>query len=190
MKKAILITIVALTLLFIGCPPKPVIDPPAAEQKPLVVFLVRHAEKVDAGKDPELSEEGKKRTEDLAEILRSANIEHVHSTDYIRTRDTATPVAKASGVEVEKYNPDDLDGFAKSLKTAGGRHLVVGHSNTTPELTKLLGGDAGAEIDEKSEYDRIYVVTIGKDGTVSSVLMRFGQPFEKNEEVKKEAAGA
>ena len=133
MKKAISIIIVALSLFLIGCPSKPVDETPVMEQKPLVVFLVRHAEKVDAGKDPELSKEGKKRTEDLAEILRSANIDHVHSTDYIRTRDTATPLAKANGVEVEKYNPDDLDGFAEDLKKAGGRHLVVGHSNTTPK---------------------------------------------------------
>ena len=118
MKKAISIIIVALSLFLIGCPSKPVDETPVMEQKPLVVFLVRHAEKVDAGKDPELSKEGKKRTEDLAEILRSANIDHVHSTDYIRTRDTATPLAKANGVEVEKYNPDDLDGFAEDLKKA------------------------------------------------------------------------
>ena len=179
-------TLIALSLFLIGCPSKPVDETPVMEQKPLVVFLVRHAEKVDAGKDPELSKEGKKRTEDLAEILRSANIDHVHSTDYIRTRDTATPLAKANGVEVEKYNPDDLDGFAEDLKKAGGRHLVVGHSNTTPKLTKLLGGDAGAAIDEKSEYDRIYVVTVAKDGTASSVLMRFGEAFKEKEPEKKE----
>ena len=184
MKKAFLISIIALSLFLTGCPSTPV-----KEQKPLVVFLVRHAEKTDAGKDPELSEEGKRRTADLVDVLRSANIEHVHSTDYIRTRDTAAPVAKAGEIEVKKYDPRDLEGFAKKLKEAGGRHLVVGHSNTTPELTKLLGGDAGAEIDEKAEYDRLYLVTIGKDGSVSSVLMRFGEPFVKKEEEKKAAAG-
>ncbi len=190
MKQAISILIIALALTLIGCPAKPDDETKVTEQKPLVVFLVRHAEKkVDAGKNPDLSETGTKRTLDLTEVLRSADIAHVHSTDYIRTRDTAAPVAKSNGVEVEKYDPDDLDGFAKQLKEAGGRHLVVGHSNTTPELTKLLGGEAGAEIDEKSEYDRLYVVTIGKDGTVSSVLMRFGEPFEKKED-KKAAAGA
>jgi len=188
MKQTISILTILLAFTLIGCPVKPDDEIRVVEHKPLVVFLVRHAEKVDAGKDPELSEPGKTRTQDLTEVLRSANIAHVHTTDYIRTRDTAAPVAKSNGVEVEKYDPDDLDGFAKKLKVAGGRHLVVGHSNTTPELTKLLGGDAGAEIDEKSEYDRLYVVTIGKDGTVSSVLMRFGEPFEKKED-KKEAAG-
>jgi len=177
--------IIALTVTFLGCPSTPV-----KEHKSLVVFLVRHAEKVDASKDPELSESGKKRSEDLAAVLRSAGLGHVHSTDFIRTRETAAPVATLSGVEIETYNPKDLEGFAKELKEAGGRHLVVGHSNTTPELTKLLGGDPGAEIDEKSEYDRLYIVTIGKDGTVNSVLIRFGERFEKSEDKKSAAAGA
>jgi probable phosphoglycerate mutase len=179
MKKAILIAIAFAALVFSGCPSKPTDNPPAVEQKPLVVFLVRHAEKTDDGKDPELSEEGKKRTEVLAEMLRSANIRHVHSTDFIRTRETAAPIAKAAGLEIEKYDPKDLAGFAKKLRETGGRHLVVGHSNTTPELTKLLGGDAGTAIDEKGEYDRLYIVTVGKDGTVNSVLLRFGKAFEK-----------
>ena len=126
-----------------GCP-SPV--EPVKGSKPLVVFLVRHAEKkLDDGKDPELSEDGEKRTADLAEALRSADIQHVHSTDYKRTRNTAEPIAKSAGLEIEKYDPRDLEGFAKKLKESGGRHLVVGHSNTTPELTKLLGGAAGSE---------------------------------------------
>ncbi len=177
MKKAALISIIAFALLFAGCP-SPKVDEKPAGQKPLVVFLVRHAEKTDDGKDPELSEEGKKRTEELAAVLLSANVEHVHSTDFIRTRETAASVAKQAGVEVEKYDPKDLAGFAKKLKETGGRHLVVGHSNTTPELTKLLGGDPGTEINEKSEYDRLYIVTIGMDGTVNSVLMRYGKAFD------------
>jgi hypothetical protein len=62
--------------------------------------------------------------------------------------------------------------------------LIVGHSNTTPELTKLLGGDSGTEINEKGEYDRLYIVTIGKDGTVNSVILRYGKAFEKEEAVE------
>lgn len=193
MKTTYLIVLIAVSLLFAGCPSGPTEQtPPAVEQKPLVVFLVRHAEKTDDGKDPQLSEEGKRRSGELADTLKSADIEHVHSTDFIRTRDTAAAVAKAEGVEVEKYDPKDLAGFAKKLKETGGRHLVVGHSNTTPELAKLLGGDPGTAIDEKSEYDRLYIVTIGKDGTVNSVMMRYGAAFEKpaEGEEQKEAAGS
>ena len=190
MKKALVVVIATLAIMitFAGCPAKPETPPPAVEQKPLVVFLVRHAEKVDASKDPELSEEGKERARDLVETLRSADIEFVHSSDFKRTRDTASPVAEAAGAKVETYDPRDLASIAKKLREKGGRHLVVGHSNTTPELTKLLGGAPGSEIDEKGEYDRLYIITIGKDGTTNSVMMRYGKAFEKKEEEEKKAA--
>jgi phosphohistidine phosphatase SixA len=187
---AFLASIIVFVSLLAGCPatPEPPVEP--VEQKPLVVFLVRHAEKVDASKDPELSEDGKQRAKDLVETLKSADIEYIHSSDFKRTRDTAAAVAETTGKKTELYDPRDLAGFAKKLKEKGGRHLVVGHSNTTPELTKLLGGVPGAEIDEKGEYDRLYIVTIGKDGTANSVMMRFGKAFEKKEAEKEKAAAA
>ena len=167
-----------LAMTLINCsPPEPVAVPVVAEQKPLLVFLVRHAEKVDDSQDPELSEAGRERAATLAEALRSADIEYVHSSDYIRTRNTATPSATEHGLEVEVYDPRDLPALAEKLRAAGGRHLVIGHSNTTPAMVELLGGDAGAEIDEPGEYDRLYVVSIGRDGLANSVMMRYGKAY-------------
>ena len=119
-----------------------------------VVFLVRHAEK-DKGEDPRLSLAGKDRAAVLAAMLRHSGVQRVFSSDYRRTRDTAAPVAAALGVEIEFYDPRKLDELAAILKTAGGRHLVVGHSNTTPELVTLLGGQAGTEIADPGECDRL-----------------------------------
>ena len=148
-----------------------------AQQKPMTIFLVRHAEKVDASKDPDLSEAGKERALELAKVLRSANIEYIHSSDYIRTRETAAPIAKELGLKTEIYNPGDLEALVKKLRDAGGNHLVVGHSNTTPSMVSLLGSDPGAEINEAREYDRLYIVMDFGDGKVSSVLMRYGKPY-------------
>jgi len=146
--------------------------------EPLVVFLVRHGEKVDASSDPELSTAGHSRAAALADALRDARLEHVHSSDYTRTRDTAAPTAEALGLDVQLYDPRDLKMMAVHLVASGGRHLVVGHSNTTPALVELLGGEAGTKIDEPAEYDRLYIVTRGKDGTASSVLLRYGAPYK------------
>lgn len=143
----------------------------------LVVFLVRHAEKVDSSRDPELSEAGKQRAKVLAETLISAEIEYIHSTDYIRTRNTAVPTANAFNLDIEIYSAYDLTGFAEHLKSLGGRHLVVGHSNTTPKLVDLLGGDPGKPIVEKNEYDRLYIVTLGNKGSVNTVLLRYGEKY-------------
>jgi phosphohistidine phosphatase SixA len=140
---------------------------------PATIFLVRHAEKL-TGSDPELTPEGHTRADALADLLIDAKIVRIHSSDYARTRQTAGPLAEQLGLEVELYDPRDLPAMAAQLKADGGRHLVVGHSNTTGELTTLLGGDGGTPIVEATEYDRLYVVTMGADGGASSTLLRFG----------------
>ena len=145
-----------------------------AENNPLVVFLVRHGEKVDNSDDAQLSVPGQERAIVLATILRSTEIEHVHSSDFIRTRDTATPTASGYGLELEMYDHRDLPALVEIIRRMGGRHLVVGHSTTTPAMAGLLGGKPGPAINEESEYDRLYIVTIGSDGNVSTIMMRYG----------------
>lgn len=167
MKKQILKIIGVLVFLIplISC---------SADQKPMTVFLVRHGEKVDNSKDPDLSIAGHERASKLANILKDAEIEYIHSTNYIRTRDTATPSATVHGLDVKLYDPQDLPALVKKLRMTGSRHLVVGHSNTTPAMVKLLGGNPGSEINEESEYDRLYIVTIAGDGTANSIMIRYG----------------
>jgi phosphohistidine phosphatase SixA len=146
-----------------------------AAPKTDAVFLVRHAEKTTEKTDPGLTEAGKSRAIALADRLEDEGITHIHSSDYIRTRDTAAPLAERLGLDVAIYDPRDLPGMAAKLKTMPGRHLVVGHSNTTPQLTELLGGDGGTPIVEATEYDRLYVVTMEAGEPVKSYLTRFGQ---------------
>ena len=149
-------------------------------KEPLVVFFVRHAEKVDTSADPELSAAGKERAKQLANALRDAELEHVHSSDYIRTRDTAGPIASRLKLNVEIYDSRDVPALIHKLRQTGGRHLVVGHSSTTPKAVALLGGKAGDPIAESSEFDRLYIVTVDKMGAVSTVLMRYGNRAERS----------
>jgi len=169
----------ALAVLLGGCSAEPQAVAPEPAQEPLVVFLVRHGEKVDASEDPELSPAGDERAIALALALRDAEIDQIHSSDYIRTRDTAAPTAETLALEVQIYDPRDLPSLAERLLAARGRHLVVGHSNTTPAMTGLLGGEPGPEIDENGEFDRLYVVTVGSDDSVQTVLLRYGEPYDE-----------
>jgi phosphohistidine phosphatase SixA len=150
--------------------------PSVAAQEDVIVYLVRHAERAEDGTDdPPISKAGVERAELLAEMLKDAGITHVHSTDYKRTHQTGQPFIEASGIEATSYDPRDLEGFAARLRATPGRHLVLGHSNTTPDLVQALGGDPGAPIEE-FEYDRLYAVVIDVDD-VSTILLRFGASF-------------
>lgn len=142
------------------------------------IFLVRHAEKTAEKMDPGLTEAGHARAMALADRLEGEGITHIHSSDYIRTRDTAAPLAERLGQDVMIYDAGDLPAIAAKLKATPGRHLVVGHSNTTPQLTELLGGDGGTPIVEATEYDRLYVVTRDEGEPVKSYLTRYGAPSE------------
>ena len=142
------------------------------------VFLVRHAEKVqDGSADPALNPAGTERAAALADLLEDAGITAVHSTDYRRTRDTVAPLAGRLGVPVAVYNSRDLAAEAGLLKQAPGRYLVSGHSDTTPALVRLLGGEPGPPIDEAGEYDRLYVLALYPDGHVETLLLRYGRRF-------------
>ena len=161
-----------LTILAAGA-----IEPVAAQTDATVVYLVRHAERAEDGtRDPVISLPGWDRARLLAETLRDAGLTDIHTTDYRRTRMTGGPTAEATGLPLELYDPRDLEGFARELRAAPGRHLVLGHSDTTHQLVDALGGDPGPPI-EAMEYDRLYVVTLTDDGA-STVLLRFGRRFE------------
>lgn len=141
------------------------------------VYLVRHAEKIttpDIGPNPELTEAGAERAKILAGILADKGITRVHSSDFLRTKNTAGPLATKLGLEVETYDPYDMSVIIAQIKKQGGTHLLVGHSNTTPEAVIRLGGKTQPEINEANEYDRLYTVTIAKGGSVQTELMRYG----------------
>jgi len=147
------------------------------EYKEYTTYLVRHAEKADKSKDPVLSPEGIQRAMTLNHVLSNVSLDHIHSSDYIRTRETAAPVALAKGLDTELYNPKALNEIAAKLDSLGGTHLIVGHSNSTPNLVELLGGERESPIDDGGEYDRLYIIHRHKDGSVSSTLMRYGSPY-------------
>jgi len=154
-------------ILLSGCAPK-------TTPYDTTYYLVRHAEKTADKQDPALTEAGQQRAQDLVGRLANVPLTAIYSSDYIRTRDTAAPIAEAQGLDLIIYDPRDLDSLAKTLLAQKGHILIVGHSNTTPQLSELLGGPAGEPIVEATEYDRLYVVNKSGDESVGRIE-RFGK---------------
>ena len=145
------------------------------------VFLVRHAEALypppeDAPRNPPLNRLGRGRAAQLANLLLDAGITGILSTDLHRTLETARPLADSLSLEIERYDHRALPALAERLAATTGRFLVSGHSNTTPEMVRLLGGDPGEPIDEKTEFDRLYIVTMAPGRPVSTLLLHYGRP--------------
>ncbi len=180
MKKSWLFSPLLAVALVAGCGAAPPSEPGDATPR-TVVFLVRHAEPLypppaEAPRDPPLDRLGRERAERLADILADAGIDRILSSDYRRTRETTGPLAERLGLEVELYDPGALGELAARLTVTPGRMLVAGHSNTTPELVRLLGGDPGAPIDERIEFDRLYVVVLEPSREPLTTLLHYGEP--------------
>lgn len=157
------------------------------ETKVTTVFLVRHAEKADGpGQDPPLSEAGKLRAEALARLLQSAGVKGIYTSQFQRTRQTAEPLAKRLGLtvspvalSVKPSNPREVSDesireLTKKVEAhAGEALLIVGHTNSVPEVIKMLGGDAVPKIDE-SKFDDLFVVTVYAGGRAKVVQLKYG----------------
>jgi len=137
----------------------------AAAQR--AVFVVRHAEKQSLSNEPgvPLSEAGRARAKRLAALLKNAGVTAIYSTDFVRTLETAEPLARALKITVRTYSATGADGnpdlkpLAARLKAEHARDtvLVVGHSNTVPPLLKALGCTEDITI-SASQYDDLFAV--------------------------------
>jgi phosphohistidine phosphatase SixA len=156
---------------------------------PALTVLVRHADR-DAGFDPPLNAAGTKRAEDLAAALHDTRFSAIIATDFIRTGDTAGPIARALGIVAEPVPrknrlrdqpppPQEPQLHVNEIEAAVRKHagevvLVVNHSDTLPAIIARLGGpQIGAICD--SIYDNLFVLvpTMGKMQFVHS---RYGAP--------------
>ncbi|MEM9820003.1 MAG: phosphoglycerate mutase family protein [Bacteroidota bacterium] len=125
-------------------------------------FLVRHSEKSgEAGPDPRLSEQGLARAKKLSEILEKVPMDKIYSSDYHRTRDTARPLADKQGMTTLLYDPREqlahFDGYMSGDE--GLTMLVVGHSNTIPQLINILLGEEKYAPLGHDDYDDLFIVT-------------------------------
>ena len=138
----------------------------AALAQPPVIFLVRHAERAAISGhvpfDTGLSPEGRARAEALAQALKDAQITAIFTTEYKRTKETAAPIAKSLGIRPEVIPGDDLRSLLAKLKVAQGNVLVVGHSNTLPQIISALGISSRVVVAE-SDYDNLFLVVLGKE---------------------------
>ena len=122
------------------------------------IFLVRHAEKA-GGEDPDLTETGRARAESLATALKDAGITAIYTSEVKRTQQTAAPLSKALHLEPTMIAAKDRDALVAKLQSSSGNALVVGHSNTIPEIIKALGIAAPITIAD-NDYDNLFVVVL------------------------------
>ena len=135
------------------------LSPLVVASDPTLVYLVRHAEKVDTSRDPDLSEQGYRRAAYLNHFFETIALDTIYSSEFKRTRDTVKPLAKTKGMEVTEVPASQPERLVDLIKANPGKTILVsGHSNTLPDLIKRLAGPS-LTIDE-SQYDNLFLLIL------------------------------
>lgn len=146
----------------------------ASPENTTTIYFIRHAEDSTNDKqDPNLSEQGKLRAKKYLTYFQDIKFNAVYSTNFNRTKQTATPLATKNNLEMVIYNPFEIDRVAFFKKHVKETLILVGHSNTTPDLTnKFLGKMKYSQMLDNN-YSDIYKVIIYEDGTIEDELIKY-----------------
>jgi len=162
--KTIVLLLVVLTLVA-ACKESGKINL-AEKENTSVYYFIRHAEKDrsdSTNKNPSLTIQGLERANKWALFFKDKNIAAVYSTNYKRTQQTALPIAKEQNLEIISYTAKELISEKFIADNKGKNIVIVGHSNTTPELVNSLLGEKKYEDIADRENNNVFIVTLKKN---------------------------
>ncbi|WP_267176069.1 winged helix-turn-helix domain-containing protein [Marinicella marina] len=141
------------------------------------IYILRHTEKTDDfAEDPLLSERGIERAKYWKKVLQHIEFDRVFTTDFKRNIMTAELIADASTVQPDLYYPMSFDVLKFINQIRGQKVLVIGHSNTIPDMVNRLIDETKYPPMSHENYNILYVVNINKDGATSSSMLHIELP--------------
>ena len=137
-----------------------------AEPRPeaAAYYVVRHLHTPEGARDPDLTAEGHRQAALLGEMLASEAPAAIYVSHYKRTAQTAAPLAARLGLTPIVYDPADTPALVARVRAGPRPALIVGHSNTVPDIVEQLGGTRPAPLVHEDFGD---VWGIGTDGATT-----------------------
>lgn len=140
------------------------------QNKTTQYYFIRHAEKADSSKNPDLSEKGLERALEWKALFSAIQFDAVYSTDFKRTLQTIHPIVVENDQLLKLYNPQILDIETFKKETKGKTILIVGHSNTIPKMVnQLIKENKYGDIAE-NQFGNLYIVTLLENQILSHLL--------------------
>ena len=145
---------------------------PAWAQK--AVLVVRHAERLDSSTDSPLSTAGDERAQALAKVAGRAGVSAIFVTQFQRTQQTAAPLAAQLKLKPIVMTANATPPLVERLRRdhVNDVVLIVGHSNTVPEILSQLGAAEPVKI-EDDEFDALFVLVPRGQTAPSVVRLRY-----------------
>lgn len=129
------------------------------------VYVVRHLNTPAGERDPDLLPEGRRAAEALAAWFPRGELPRaIYISDFKRTRQTAAPLAARLHLTPIVYDPADTPALIARVRAEAGVVLIVGHSNTVPDIIEQLGGARPAPLVHEDFGD---IWRVGRDGATT-----------------------
>lgn len=134
-------------------------------------YVMRHLQKA-GGPDPGLTAEGQRNAEALHDFLKPHPPRAIYVSRFRRARETAAPIAARLGLTPVEYDPADTPRLIARVRREPNRPvLIVGHSDTAPDIVAGLGGVELRPMRE-SEFGQVWLVY----GDGATRVRRLGTP--------------
>ncbi len=138
------------------------------------IVFVRHGERLNTTDTTSLSPQGLQRAAALRHVLDSTNISTIFVTEKRRTQQTAQPTATAHTLTPIEIPEAETDRLVDSLRSRLGQTmLVVGHSNTVPQVIGLLGISPPPTIGG-TEFDKLFILSMRSQGGTRLTKLQYG----------------
>jgi broad specificity phosphatase PhoE len=100
----------------------------------------------------------------------------VVTSSFARTKETAAPTLAVLGVGARQM-PDPAV-VVREIRSGelGGVVLIVGHSNTVPDVIGALGVPAPLPVIGETQFDNLFIVTLGEPTGASLLALKYAKP--------------
>jgi broad specificity phosphatase PhoE len=109
-------------------------------------FVMRHLHTPQGERDPDLTAEGRAAAERLVQMFVRERPAAIYVSSFKRSQQTAAPLAARLGLMPIVYDPADTPGLVARVRAGPWPVLIVGHSNTVPDIVQQLGGPRPADL--------------------------------------------
>lgn len=133
---------------------------PAADA-PRTIYVMRHLDTPAGVTDPDLTSAGQDNARRLATWFGPRKLDALFVSNARRAQQSAAPLAAAKGLTPILYDPRDGAALIAQVTRSQGDVLVVGHSNTVPDIIEQLGGARPADIPHE-QFGNVWVLKGGK----------------------------
>ena len=110
------------------------------------IYVMRHLNTPKGATDPDLTEDGQRVAVILAGWFKRDRPGVIYTSKPKRSQQTAAPLARRLGITPIIYDPTDTPALIASVTKETRTVLIVGHSNTVPDIIERLGGQRPAPL--------------------------------------------